>query len=119
LREDNVIVVIWESAVQMIRRFTLASTENILQLADILSPHGETTAKLQLGKPAAFAHDDREVVENDPFLRTAFSNWQIIRMAKPIQPVRTKKKSPCPSRGRIELKCLSWRNQSQQISVSA
>jgi hypothetical protein len=64
MSEDHVIVVIYQAAVGIIRRFTLDSTFNLLQLAYILSPHGYNTAKLQLREPAGFAHDDEHVVED-------------------------------------------------------
>jgi hypothetical protein len=64
ITQHNVIVVIYKSPRQMIRRFTLDSTYNLLQPTYVLSLHGHVTAKLQLRRPAAFAHDDEEVVED-------------------------------------------------------
>jgi hypothetical protein len=65
MNEDNIVVMIYKSAVQMIRRFTLDSTYNLLQLAYVLTPDGYKSAKLQLRQPQAFAHDDEQVIEDD------------------------------------------------------
>jgi hypothetical protein len=46
MKEGNGVVVIYKSAVQMIRRFTLDSTYNLLQLSSVLTPDGHKTAKL-------------------------------------------------------------------------
>jgi hypothetical protein len=46
MNEGNLLIVIHESALPMILRFMLDSTDNRLQLASLLSLHGYTTAKL-------------------------------------------------------------------------
>jgi hypothetical protein len=66
--EDNAISVMYTHAGQVIRRFTLESTYNLLQLAHILSPRGHASAKRQLRQPDVFAHDDEHPVEESLLL---------------------------------------------------
>jgi hypothetical protein len=108
MTKDHAIIVIYKSVGQMIRRFTLDSTYNLLGFAHVLSPHGSATVKLRLRQPAAFARDDEQVVNDTSFSLISSRSEQIMRMAKLMKQATTKGKSPSQSKGRIELKALRW-----------
>jgi hypothetical protein len=48
------VVQIYRDAIQYVRRYTLDSTHNLLQLAYVLTPAGNKAAKLQLRQSRAF-----------------------------------------------------------------
>jgi hypothetical protein len=64
MTEDNVIIVIHKSAGQMIGRLTLDSMDNLLPLAQVLSPHRDAAAQFSPKGPAGFTYDDEQVVED-------------------------------------------------------
>jgi hypothetical protein len=67
---DDEVVQIYRDAIECVRRYTLDSTHNLLQLAYVLTPAGHKVARLQLRQPQGFSTQIQieDVIHLDDFV---------------------------------------------------
>jgi hypothetical protein len=85
MTEDNIVVVIDNCAGQMIRPFTLDCPYNLLELVYVLSPRGDATAKLPHRHHPRLSTMANKPSEIPWFSMISSSNWQIMKMVKPMR----------------------------------